>query len=345
MTMTSQTWTFDFQPHVIPGGHLITAQSHMVDRYKAKCARILLEPRPADTGTFTIETGHLTAKAPAGRLSRLVSQDTDTLPDGRWFIDMRQHEPENFAHFLNNHLPAFFKTTEVTGHSWDKAVLLLPANTPGYILKLAALFGLETLTTRKTIAGSGISFSANPWVALRSERATWAHLPAPQEALKRAIAAAENRPLPKKVFISRRKTRALGNAADVESWLQARGFEILYPEDLDIVDQMRLFREADDIVAIHGAALAPLLYCTPDARPQRLIEILPVAHMTDVYRQMASQVGCRWIGVQGRMKPEYVKGLYDLDTPFTAYSLDTFDVDPASLEMAFDLVSQTKSDE
>ena len=60
--------------------------------------------------------------------------------------------------------------------------------------------------------------------------------------------------------------------------------------------------------------------------------------MTDVFRVMAAQVGCTWIGVRGRMKPEYVGPAYDLDTPFRKFSLDGFEVDPVSLERAFELV-------
>ena len=249
---------------------------------------------------------------------------------------MRAHEPENFAHFLNNHLPAFFRAAEVAGRDWSDARLLLPKKTPGYILDLAALFGIQTVCTRKTVRGEGLAFHATPWTSLRSARAAWAALPRPQAALAQALAEAPDPGLPRKVFISRKSTRALENATEIEAWLGDRGFETVYPEDLPVLDQMRLFRDADEIVAVHGAALAPLLYCTPGAGPRRLVEILPVGHMTDVYRDMAAAVDCDWIGVQGRIKPGYVAGLYDLDTPFTQHSLDSFEVDPASLEMAFD---------
>lgn len=337
MTSTPETWTFDFPGRRIPGGHLITARSHLVDRYRTECAQIWLPPREAETGQYTIEAGILAAKPPASRMPTLLAQKP---PKGTWFFDMRHQDPENFAHFLNNHLPTFFIAAEVAERDWRTARLLLPPKTPEYILQIAALFGLETVLTRKTVKGEGVTFSATPWTALRSERAAWVALPAPQAALKGALAASEAAPLPRKVFLSRKSTRALENAAEIENWLTDRGFETVIPEELPVIDQMRLFREADQIVAIHGAALAPLLYCTPEARPDRLIEILPVGHMTDVYREMAHLVGCDWIGVQGRMKPGYVQGLYDLDTPFTKHSLDSFEVDPASLELAFEMMSR-----
>ena len=61
--------------------------------------------------------------------------------------------------------------------------------------------------------------------------------------------------------------------------------------------------------------------------------------MTDVYRGMSQQVGCAWIGVRGRIKPEYIRPAYVLDTPFTRYSLDNFEVDPASLDLALDMIA------
>jgi hypothetical protein len=59
--------------------------------------------------------------------------------------------------------------------------------------------------------------------------------------------------------------------------------------------------------------------------------------MTDVYRAMAHQVGCSWIGVRGKIKPEHVEPAYRLGEPFLAFSLQSFEVDPASVEIALTL--------
>ena len=57
--------------------------------------------------------------------------------------------------------------------------------------------------------------------------------------------------------------------------------------------------------------------------------------MTNVYRIMAHQIGCNWIGVRGRLKPEYVAEAYDFSQPFKTHSLDNFEVDLSALEEAF----------
>ena len=92
---------------------------------------------------------------------------------------------------------------------------------------------------------------------------------------------------------------------------------------------------------MHGAGLAPLLYCAPGTGPRLLVEILSCGHMTNVYRALAAEAGCRWIGVRGRIKPEYVAPAYRFDEAFRAFSLDNFELDPASLDLAFEMVADS----
>jgi capsular polysaccharide biosynthesis protein len=148
---------------------------------------------------------------------------------------------------------------------------------------------------------------------------------------------AQNGALPSRIFLSRRDTRVLENEAEVADWLGARGFTKLYPEDFSAADQLRLFRQAEVIVAVHGAGLAPLLYASVSDRPRHLVELLPCGHMTDVYRVMAHQTGWSWAGVRGRLKPEYVKPAYAFHAEFKQFSLDSFEVDIRALDEAFAL--------
>jgi capsular polysaccharide biosynthesis protein len=79
---------------------------------------------------------------------------------------------------------------------------------------------------------------------------------------------------PRRIFISRRNcgTRTLENEQQVERLLHAQGFETHLMEQYTLAEQARLIREADTIVATHGAGLANLVF----ARPQtRIIEIVP----------------------------------------------------------------------
>jgi capsular polysaccharide biosynthesis protein len=76
------------------------------------------------------------------------------------------------------------------------------------------------------------------------------------------------------VFISRRKTgkRTIANEDELERLLSLHHFETHFMEEYSLAQQARIVREAEIVVAPHGAGLANLLF----ARPQtRVIEIVP----------------------------------------------------------------------
>ena len=345
----SEPAVIEIPPYRTGPARLVAAPSYFIDRFVPDCEIVALPAKEVAGGRVRLARGPLRSEPPAprgrvgGPLARLGGKRPGTRRvDGRVFFDFRLRDPENWAHFLNNHLPLFFAMSDTLGLDWDQAVLVLPGAMPGYLKAAAGLFGIEVIATDDAVEGEGVRFSSEPWTGVRAIRAEWARLPRVAAAADRVIAAAarDGAPLPARAFVSRKTTRAIENAAEVETWLSSRGFETVYPEDLSAADQMRLFREAEEIVAIHGAALAPLLYRPEGGRLRRLVEILPVGHMSDVYRVMAEQVGCAWIGVRGRIKPAHVEPAYRFDKPFKAFSLDSFTVDVASLDRAFALMDE-----
>lgn len=326
-------------PDTVPPGRIVTARSYLIDRFVPDVEIIVRAKTQKAGGTLAWRIGDLAATPPLrpGRLKSVLPfrPGRQTAPEGRWILDLRDKSPENWAHFLNNHIPLVFGAAEAAGLDATEAVVILPKAIPGYILDAAAFFGLTALATDDVVTGYGLEVEVTPWTAIRAIRHRWVHLPGPRGAIEALGGAKTAVALPRKAFLSRKDTRVLSNSAEIEPILAARGFETIYPETLSVADQFRLFRRAEEMVAIHGAGLAPLLYCDPGHVPRRLVEILPCGHMTDVYRAMAAQVGCRWVGVRGRIKPEYVRPAYTLEEPFKAYSLDAFEIDPASLEEAF----------
>lgn len=88
-------------------------------------------------------------------------------------------------------------------------------------------------------------------------------------AVKVAVAGGE------KIFLSRegdRVTRGLINQNAVESFLIENGFRKVVAENLPLTDQIRLFANAEDIVAPHGAGLFHSLFMPGG----RVIEFFPV---------------------------------------------------------------------
>lgn len=93
------------------------------------------------------------------------------------------------------------------------------------------------------------------------------------------------KPGPRRFFISRRLgARLFDNQAVIEQELSRQGFEIVYLEDLPIPDQIRLFRDADLIVANHGAGLANLIW---SLQKPRVIELFSPIYLNDCYARLA----------------------------------------------------------
>lgn len=328
----------DVFPLNIPAADLFAAQSYLVDRIVPDCEHVRLPAKTVPGGQIRHHpVSGFPAQAAAGRRHRMARLLARGAPEpqplaGTIGIDLRINSPENWAHFLTNHLPLTFLLCQRAGVAPHEVTVLLPAAIPGYILGIARLLGLRVQQTDGAVDGPGIGFDLDNWNVLRPLRRTWILESGMLDVLAQAMTGRDTGA--RRVFLPRRDTRNLTNQAAIEAFLTARGYVTVYPETLDAAGQFALFHHAEEIVAVHGAGLAPLLYRQPDAPPQRLVEIMPCGHMTDVYRVMCQQVGCGWTGVRGRIKPEYVNDLYRIGTPFTRYSLDPFEVDPLSLERA-----------
>lgn len=338
MTLARLEGRVDVPPFHADAADLFSAQSYLVDRIVPDCEHIRLPAKAVPGGQIRYRTvSGFPAPAASGRrqrMARLLARGairTEPL-QGSVGIDLRVNSPENWAHFLTNHLPLTFLLCQRAGLSPQDVTVLLPAAIPGYVLGVAQLLGLQVQRTDAAVSGPGIGFDLDNWNTLRPLRRNWIAASGILKILADAIASRDTGA--RRIFLPRRDTRRLTNQSQIEAMLSAQGYVTVYPETLDAAGQFALFHHAEEIVAVHGAGLAPLLYRQSDARRQRLVEILPCGHMTDVYRVVCQQVGCGWTGVRGRIKPEYVKDVYRIGTPFTRYSLDPFEVDPLSLEQA-----------
>lgn len=319
---------------------LITASSFLVDRVVPNCERIHLPAREVPGGVLSYGRGPLPAPpSPKRRLSAMrPTRTADSLPlPHENVFDLRRNTPTNWAHFLNNHLPIVFTICTRLNIDPSEALLVLPEQTPDYIRGAARLLGLHLLTTDAPVEGNGVLFDATPWTSIRPLRHTWLDHQMLNDTMAHLDATAPAQ-APRRVFLSRRATRAPTNEDEVMEHLQAKGFVKIYPEDLSPAEQFQIFQQTEIMIAVHGAGLAPLLYMQPGTRLQHLIEILHAGHMTDVYRVMAQQVRVPWIGVRGRLKPEYIKDAYNIGTVYKAHSLDNFEVDLTALELALDMV-------
>lgn len=72
----------------------------------------------------------------------------------------------------------------------------------------------------------------------------------------------------RRLYLSRRnrKWRLMTNDSEIAAFLEARGFETIYPEDLTFEQQVRLFQEAEAIVGPNGSSWINLIFAAPSVK-------------------------------------------------------------------------------
>ena len=85
-----------------------------------------------------------------------------------------------------------------------------------------------------------------------------------------------------KIYIRRQDTnyRKILNEADLISKLRKKGFEIINPQHFEILEQMKIFSNAEVIVAPHGSNISNIIFCKQGAK---IIEISP--ELNNLYEQ------------------------------------------------------------
>lgn len=321
---------------------LFSASSYFIDRIIPEPEKIILPPVEVGGGQleFYVQYSAITEARNIKKYSKFFSSVVNLwkpldINDG-YVLDMRYQAPNNWAHSLNSHIPLCIylraRVREMTGG--DLFTVVLDERSPGFIENLYKYFEFNVVKSNQSVRGNIIRYSVSPWSSIRCVARSWLEK-FYFSAFKGGGAPSNYSSLPKNIFISRRKTRALNNEREVEEYLGGRGFVKVYPEDMSVADQIALFNCADFIVAVHGAALGPLLYRSPEFSALKIIELLSPGHMTKYYRVMADQVGAEWTGVRGRIEKKHVGAAYKLSEKYRKYSLDDFSIDTDSLEQAF----------
>ncbi len=321
-------------PFVTRSHWLIGARTLLVDRAVPAFERMFLPPARSPGGTVTVRDdprGRFPSTRTGLRALRHAFRP-DRRPDALTgpIVDMRANSPQNFSHCLVIHLPQCEIARSVLRSSFT---VVLPYNTPRYIRDVFKLADLPVVSTDHDVAGETVSVEFSELEALKGGVGAIVR----QLAERMRTSHASSTPLPKKAFVARRGSRAITNQREIEEVLAARGYATLYAEDLAVADQFRLFDEADEIVGVHGAGLAPILYRSVDRPPLRLVEILPASHMTNLHRFFVDAVGGRYVGVRGRISKNDAAAAYG-SAMYMHNSLDNFEVDPQSVVLALEIM-------
>lgn len=91
--------------------------------------------------------------------------------------------------------------------------------------------------------------------------------------------------------------RNIRNEAELRRALSERGFRSVDPGSLPWPEQAELFRGAEVVVGVHGAAFTNILFRA--GRPLRVVEIRTPEGTEDMYRQMSQALGFEHVVVRG----------------------------------------------
>ncbi|MEJ0048075.1 MAG: glycosyltransferase 61 family protein [Rhodospirillales bacterium] len=95
-------------------------------------------------------------------------------------------------------------------------------------------------------------------------------------------------PRDKRIYVARRGSRKVTNAAGVEQFVTNQGFTRYFLEDFSIDEQIELFRHAEWVIGPHGAELGNLLFCAPGTR---VLELSPDADFRQYFSLMSNKLG------------------------------------------------------
>lgn len=232
------------------------------DTYRHNQARILAHDHLADLATrFAVRRSPLPDRIP-------------TL-EGT-FLHLDNEVRGHFGHLLTETVGRLWTWPEALAIDPDVRVLVgATAARPqlaGYEFDLLAAAGIprdrivlieEPVRVERLISGTGL-FSNPEYVHPRIAE-TW-------QSLGDALAAtAEPRAWPDRFFVSRRiAKRACVNGAEVEAIFADHGFEIVFPEDYSLGEQVELFRSGQVIAGYAGSGMFQTMFVS---RPLHVIQI------------------------------------------------------------------------
>lgn len=137
----------------------------------------------------------------------------------------------------------------------------------------------------------------------------------------------ERRKTPKRIFLSRKDcSRRTVNESELKPILERYGFEFVYPGEMDILSQVRLFSQAEYIVGSSGAAFTNLLFCSEGCR---VLLFIAHRHNTTCYSSLAAPLGVETMFIAGDGDPSTLHVLqYNIDcNTLEAYLKQTFNPD------------------
>lgn len=220
--------------------------------------------------------------------------------EGRTAVCVTPEAPGNYYHWLIDLLPRVALVRN-SGAKFDR--LLLNGARAAYEQASLGLLGLSS--DEILYVGAADRFSLPS--AIIPSMGHWSQVIAPWKIrilrqVRESLARVDRNPLPR-IYISRQRAavRRVCNEAELRPLLEQRGFKFIELESIPWVQQLVLFFNAEIIVAPHGAALANIAFCRPNAL---LVEIGTRAGFREFYWRLATSASLRYQFVEARLRVE-----------------------------------------
>ena len=173
-----------------------------------------------------------------------------------------------YGHWLIDFLPRLHVLTHL-GMDLGSLTYLLPHNIMSFSRRWLALLGIgdDRIRSYDTVTETCRIRRALVPTAFRGNGRASPLLGAAAQAFKTTIIGTPSLPRTRDLFVSRRQwantSLSMVNADWAERRLQAIGFEIVFPEELPIDEQVRLFAQARMVVGEYGSGLHNSIFCGP----------------------------------------------------------------------------------
>ena len=204
--------------------------------------------------------------------------------EGNWTSVISQWS-DGFYHWFMDALPRLGLLSELPADTR----ILVPTPLAGYQLETLGWLGLQERfrpTAERHLVVENFFFSSPPAM-------TGCHDPYTVRFLREALLGHADPAYksPRRFYIKRvGRPRGVNNEQQVTEFFERHGWAVIDTEDLTIAQQIRLFKDAEAICTIHGAALTHLVWCAPGTR---VLELVADTFINGVYEGLSGRVGVR----------------------------------------------------
>ena len=239
-----------------------------------------------------------------------------------YLLDTRYETDKNIAHILKNVSPALRAVQHLAPHI-PKVTVILRQRAPELAKTAYEYLGAEVLCTDREVTGRIIQGRTGKDGAYENYYQDWyGNLTFPGLI----------QDTPSRIFIGRKGARAIQNEADLEPLLQRYGFHKFYYEDIPLAQQWSLTKNAEVVIAAHGAAMASLML---NRQGVKVIELFHPGYVTHSFRHTTIAVGGSWCGVTGQMPPDIIQRL-DFEQKARYFAGASMTIHPDALQKALD---------